>query len=117
VQHTRALPTHHAQHNTHTHTRTRQDVTSYIQCRGRARKAGSRYCFMHDSASPSNIHNIITCVAALAALVALVGCAQLLRGVCVCVWGRGGGAGSALTAGQEGVGVCHHHHLVGVHTA
>ena len=36
-----------------------QDVTSYIQCRGRARKRGSRYCFMQGSDTPYSIQHII----------------------------------------------------------
>lgn len=36
-----------------------QDVTSYIQCRGRARKRGSRYCFMQGTESPHSIQHII----------------------------------------------------------
>jgi hypothetical protein len=36
-----------------------QDVTSYIQCRGRARKHGSRYCFMQAEETPHSIQHII----------------------------------------------------------
>lgn len=42
-----------------THTHTQQDVTSYIQCRGRARKRGSRYCFMQAQDLPHSIQHII----------------------------------------------------------
>jgi hypothetical protein len=38
-----------------------RDVTSYIQCRGRGRKAGSRYCFMQQEEHKANIHGIIRC--------------------------------------------------------
>jgi superfamily II DNA/RNA helicase len=38
-----------------------RDVTSYIQCRGRARKAGSRYCFMQQQEHKANIHGLIRC--------------------------------------------------------
>jgi hypothetical protein len=36
-----------------------RDVTSYIQCRGRGRKAGSRYCFMQQEEHRASIHGLI----------------------------------------------------------
>lgn len=42
-----------------TSTPSQQDVTSYIQCRGRARKRGSRYCFMQAQDLPHSIQHII----------------------------------------------------------
>lgn len=38
-----------------------RDVTSYIQCRGRGRKAGSRYWFMQQEEHKENIMGLIRC--------------------------------------------------------